>query len=513
MMTRILFSVTFTMLLVATGYSQRNRDRVAVPSGDLINDLDQAAVALHPATPFIEQSTFVVLDVDIEKIDVRKSAEWILKLMGSPDENMTVRSAAMAGGFLDSLKAAGVKHVFLTASTRSLMDGGPLLIVPCQNPAVVKGLASVVVQMAPKETPQKIHVAEELVLVGATAAIDRVLATPGSERADLILPLKDPDRLDHTIVIALPDEASKELSAFWPDRLPNDAPFQFSPRGMMEDIRRVVVSFRLPPEPRVHARIETRDVKAAARVITVVKNVIALSPQAEQAVSIEADIEDVILEMSPDTLAKVIADVTAPARRRAGQQVTMNSLKQIGLAMHNYYGVEKHLPPRSLTDRDGKALLSWRVTLLPYLEQLALYNRFKLGQPWDGEDNKRLGQLAITGLTEGGSKPNQTRFRAPVYPGSLWDGEGDPKTFQDVIDGTSRTIAAIHAPADAAVEWSNPEPWVLSIEDPASTVFGDRDRVTVLLLDGSARVFTKDQLDNEKLKAMLTYAGREAFKW
>ncbi len=73
----------------------------------------------------------------------------------------------------------------------------------------------------------------------------------------------------------------------------------------------------------------------------------------------------------------------------------------------------------------------------------------------------------------------------------------------------SQTIALIDAPLAAAVEWTNPEPWVLSQEDPMSDVFGDRPYVTVLMLDGSVHVFTREELTNEKLKALLTIAGED----
>src|SRR5207244_13088094 len=67
-----------------------------------------------------------------------------------------------------------------------------------------------------------------------------------------------------------------------------------------------------------------------------------------------------------------------------------NKLKQIGLAFLNYEGVNGHFPTAASHDNNGKALLSWRVALLPYLEADALYREFKLEEPWDSEHNKKL---------------------------------------------------------------------------------------------------------------------------
>ncbi len=58
------------------------------------------------------------------------------------------------------------------------------------------------------------------------------------------------------------------------------------------------------------------------------------------------------------------------------EQGSLNNLKQIAVAMHNYANTHQAFPAAANVDKKGKALLSWRVHLLPYLEQPALYQRF-----------------------------------------------------------------------------------------------------------------------------------------
>jgi RNA polymerase sigma factor (sigma-70 family) len=76
----------------------------------------------------------------------------------------------------------------------------------------------------------------------------------------------------------------------------------------------------------------------------------------------------------------------------AGQQSRIdsrNNLKQIALAVHSYsdtYGVL----PSDITDDEGQPLLSWRVALLPFLEQGDLYRQFKLDEAWDSPHNIKL---------------------------------------------------------------------------------------------------------------------------
>ena len=46
--------------------------------------------------------------------------------------------------------------------------------------------------------------------------------------------------------------------------------------------------------------------------------------------------------------------------------------------------------PFDIVDKDGKPILSWRVLLLPYIEEGPLANAFKLDERWDSEHNRAL---------------------------------------------------------------------------------------------------------------------------
>ena len=48
-------------------------------------------------------------------------------------------------------------------------------------------------------------------------------------------------------------------------------------------------------------------------------------------------------------------------------------MKQLMLAMHNYADVNRNFPAARPSGKDGKPLLSWRVSILPYVEQWKLY--------------------------------------------------------------------------------------------------------------------------------------------
>jgi RNA polymerase sigma factor (sigma-70 family) len=83
---------------------------------------------------------------------------------------------------------------------------------------------------------------------------------------------------------------------------------------------------------------------------------------------------------------------TAPDSKALAEARKQNilNLKQIALAMHNYNDIMGSFPPPAIYSKDGKPLLSWRVALLPYLDQGNLYRQFHLDEPWDSAHNKKL---------------------------------------------------------------------------------------------------------------------------
>src|SRR5439155_8430347 len=103
---------------------------------------------------------------------------------------------------------------------------------------------------------------------------------------------------------------------------------------------------------------------------------------------VEGDRLTVAVGEDSPVVVQGLATLAAQVRAAAGRNQSMNNLKQIALAFHNYLDVNKAFP--ASTSKDGKPLLSWRVHILPYLEQDGLYKQFKLDEPWDSEHNKAL---------------------------------------------------------------------------------------------------------------------------
>jgi hypothetical protein len=187
----------------------------------------------------------------------------------------------------------------------------------------------------------------------------------------------------------------------------------------------------------------------------------------------------------------LVAAITA-ARQNARQMQSMNNLKQIGLAMHVYHDKYKRFPPAASYDASGKPLLSWRVHILPFLENQALYNEFKLDEPWDSEHNRKLAEIIPAPYLNpaAGTKPGLTTYLVPTGEGTVFGGK-ESLRLQDIRDGSSNTIMVVSVAPDRAVIWTKPEDLEVTEAAPLTGLITEaRKHFDATFCDGSVRVLT-----------------------
>ncbi len=78
------------------------------------------------------------------------------------------------------------------------------------------------------------------------------------------------------------------------------------------------------------------------------------------------------------------------AREAARRAQCTNNIKQLAFALHNYHDAYGQFPPAFVPDQDGRPIHSWRVLILPFIEQQGLYQQYEFAEPWDGPNNRRL---------------------------------------------------------------------------------------------------------------------------
>jgi RNA polymerase sigma factor (sigma-70 family) len=226
---------------------------------------------------------------------------------------------------------------------------------------------------------------------------------------------------------------------------------------------------------------------------------------------------------------------------------SMNNLRQLALAIWNYTDTFKRGPTPAIYDKNGKALLSWRVALLPFLGQDKLYRQFHLDEPWDSPHNKQLlkaippiyapvggsgrepyatyyqvfvsqtdaerGQRAGT---PAGAEPSPSAQQTPnpARPaesrriGAAFEKHRSLRLPDELRDGCSKTILIIEA--GNPVPWTKPEDLPFAMDEPLPQLGGlFTDVINAAFADGSV-YHLKHDLDEAALRAAITRNGGEA---
>lgn len=228
------------------------------------------------------------------------------------------------------------------------------------------------------------------------------------------------------------------------------------------------------------------------------------------AITIEEDVPHVaLLGMLAGSRTPALLQARGDARRLKSS----GQLKQIGLALHNYHDSYGGLPDPAIRDAQGKPLLSWRVSLLPFLEHAELYGQFRRDEPWDSEHNLELAKQMPDVFRHPSStaEVGHTVYQAVVGEEIGFRPEGLTR-FAEFTDGLSNTVAVVEVEDEFAVPWTKPEDITLDPDDPWPPLGGhSREGVNMLFFDGSVRLIPY-WLEPEKLWHLFTRAGGEAIE-
>ncbi|MEX2111586.1 MAG: DUF1559 domain-containing protein [Pirellulales bacterium] len=226
-------------------------------------------------------------------------------------------------------------------------------------------------------------------------------------------------------------------------------------------------------------------------------------------------VDVMLLKESPEmastgVMVALMLPAVQAAREAARRNMSTNQMKQIAIAMHNYHDANKHFPARAITDADGNPLLSWRVALLPYLEQggAQLYQEFHLDEPWDSEHNSKLiARMPAVYGNPNFAAPGMTIYLALVGEGTIFGGEA--LGIRRITDGTSNTAMIVEADPVRAVEWTRPDDLPVDMNNPMDGVGNLRPGIfNAAFADGSVHAISKN-VDKDLLRALYTYAGGE----
>jgi Leucine-rich repeat (LRR) protein len=204
------------------------------------------------------------------------------------------------------------------------------------------------------------------------------------------------------------------------------------------------------------------------------------------------------------------------AREDAIASGAQSPLNQLQLALHNYHHMHGCFPPAYLTDAEGAPLHSWRVLILPFIEQKSLYDAYRFDEPWNGPNNVKLADRMpeIFHIRSEPASTAMTNIVAIVGPGTAFPGSRSTR-IKEFADGLDNTILLAEIAA-SDIPWL--EPRDLRVEEMSFTVNDQRKPAIsssrrrgpyVVFADSIHTYQVSPSLRPEALEALTTIAGGE----
>lgn len=183
------------------------------------------------------------------------------------------------------------------------------------------------------------------------------------------------------------------------------------------------------------------------------------------------------------------------------------------MAVVNYQDANGHYPPAYVVGPDGTPWHSWRVLVLPYIEEEKLFNEYRFDEPWDGPHNRTLAaRMSKMYRFHNRTEPGQTttNYLAVVGPTTMWPGSVGRK-HADITDGSPNTVL-IAENRGLGVHWMEPRdldfatlPLAFNHPHGVSSWYKTPG---VVMADGSLHTFPPGS-DPRALRAALTATGGE----
>jgi Protein of unknown function (DUF1559) len=534
-------------LATATSASAQQSDETAA-QGD-------SAAAI---SSLLDDQTIAVLRIDVSQLDANNTAAWVGRIAKANEDERKVIATRMKrfNDWINRFRKAGGRDLYFVLSFDDFRENGPVICVPRQGITDRRGLDSLILRdksampaNRPFEFAAESCVARGgLLIFGSENQLKRLQNQTGAGR-ELPKELLGAVAQAEIELFVLPtDDQRRVLSEFFRDPQAEAAIFarlktdeipvslrldrnRIAPVALTDGLQWMALGIKTKGTPSATLVVGAKDADSAQALVlwgSALRQVVrqkltaAAGPGSAEPAAIallfnqaanllKAKIEGnrVVIrvdagELANSPLGALVGSGIKGALRTARKTIERNHLKQIALAMHNFHDVSKHFPPQAIRDKQGRPFLSWRVSLLPFLDP-GLYRQFHLDEPWDGPHNKAL----LAKMPEVFAPENEelrdegkTTILVPVGDKTIF-GPIEGVAIKDITDGTSNTILAIDASEKRAVPWTKPADLNVDVSDVQSAIFGGRDQAICAFADGSVRVLSS-RIPASTLQSFLT---------
>ena len=196
-----------------------------------------------------------------------------------------------------------------------------------------------------------------------------------------------------------------------------------------------------------------------------------------------------------------------------------SNLKQLGLATSTTTTTSTAVSRRRTSPtRTAGTMHSWRVLILPYIDQAALYRKYRFDEPWDGPNNSKLHDAVVSGFqcpidAADHEHATWTSYVAVVGPHTCWPGT-EPVSIAEITDGTTATLLIAEC-RNSGIHWMEPRdlhvgqmPLAVNPAGGQGISSPHESGARVLVADGSVHFLSNDT-DAEMLRRLIEHDDGE----
>ena len=474
--------------------------------------------------PFIDELAVAVVYVDLTHVDVDATVDKLAGLF--PEAEIDQQAGPGLKQMQRAFLQAGFKELYAVVSLAEIVRAPACFIAPITEGADVQELIDAALPSL--HGFQVVQRRGDVVLLCSGRRLEQLASLAPDERPELAKAFEAADDREIQIVLSLPKHTRRVIEELLPE-LPEEiggGPSTILTQGLLW----ATLGIDCPPELGLRLHVQSEDGPAAAafsqKWLDIVRLLVTFSKQRDKmrqydqmqallSPAVEGDHLAIDFNREDGSIDALMTAITPPlemARARARRAQSTNNLKQIAIAMHNHHDTYKKFPGVGSMDDEGQPLLSWRVQILPFLEQKKLYDQFHLDEPWDSQHNRTL----IEEMPAVFHCPNSSLklqrglsvYRVVVGKDTVFTG-GKGIQMKQIKDGTSNTIMVVEVDDDHAVAWTKPEGLPFDPDQPARGLGGQTEGgFNAAYCDGSVR-FLELPHDPDNLRARFTRAGGE----
>ena len=501
---------------------------------------DPAARAATVA-PYIDEMTRVIVRVDVERLSIEQGIATIIKIL--PPEKYNWEADLLRTDLLslkDTLDKVAAREVYVVGGMEDLSSAPFFILIPLtQDGQSIDEKIEELKSWSKKRKLGRMSLDRlgDFAFIGTPETLKRLQTLKPTPRAELTDAFTAAGDSCVQAILLTGDDDRRVIEELYP-QLPELLGGGQSTL-VTHGLRWAAVGIDLPPKPRLQLTIQSLDEHSAQALADKINQILSLvsggkifgEKTKENAFFADACKLAALLkptaagdrivcdfgnnQSEADTLLNILATSWKESLNVVWRCKTEEKFKQLGLAMHNWHDAHKAFPAQANYDAAGRPLLSWRVHILPYLEENELYKQFHLDEPWDSPHNIKLIDKMpdIYALPNSpAQKQGRTCIVRPAGEKTTCPGK-KAVAIKEIEDGTSNTIMLVEVDEKHAVVWTKPDDIEINLEQPLNGLGGHfPGSFLTAICDGSVH-FIPVPIKPKWLKNMFTRGGGEPVNW